>query len=597
MESEPKKGKEETVEKLEENIINNILLKNDSKTFLSDFIVNTMLSEDNKLSKGMKAEDFDIIFSTKEAINTEILHTLIICPNKYDQKSKYCQLLLKGETEFLDKRYDIFNKAIKEDYKSLKIMLTPRIRRNLIFDITSLKYKIFIDGIMQDYQMKHDFKEKDILCLVSHKLKKDPKNPHKFGKQLQILEQLQDPNLKQFWDYYGVVYMIFCIQDESRMKKEYEKFPDKMKKIDNNLNCKIIFFVEQELNKDIKPENPRLRNIFLYNDYGKNYFFLMSPDYKIYKSDNMLFSGDIIEEAIKMKNKEKEDKTKDEKELKRQRYDAFIKLYDFYTKLKDIKYALYFSSEFEVCLKYINENFYISYIDFYKIAADLRPKEYEVVQELTKILKPEDWEDVRKIELYDIPVDFKNNICKVCKEVIGVDKPMYYCYKCPANENKYCSKCVMDHYKNKELKGKKKFIDQKHNLLFFKTRNVESFKQIDKFKLGEDIFTQYNEDNQFENFQRLCYGCKRKFNDSPRYICLNCNKGTLIYGRYHDYCQNCIDHMMNNDEEGKTIQEIKERLYGFETRTLLTNNDTYKHKNDEHVYLMIALEIKDKNEF
>ena len=295
--------------------------------------------------------------------------------------------------------------------------------------------------------------------------------------------------------------MIFCIQDESRMKKEYEKFPDKMKKIDNNLNCKIIFFVEQELNKDIKPENPRLRNIFLYNDYGKNYFFLMSPDYKIYKSDNMLFSGDIIEEAIKMKNKEKEDKTKDEKELKRQRYDAFIKLYDFYTKLRDIKYALYFSSEFEVCLKYINENFYISYIDFYKIAADLRPKEYEVVQELTKILKPEDWEDVRKIELYDIPVDFKNNICKVCKEVIGVDKPMYYCYKCPANENKYCSKCVMDHYKNKELKGKKKFIDQKHNLLFFKTRNVESFKQIDKFKLGEDIFTQYNEDNQFENFQ------------------------------------------------------------------------------------------------
>ena len=188
----------------------------------------------------------------------------------------------------MDKCYDIFNKIIKEDYKSLKIMLTPRIRRNLIFDITSLKYKIFIDGIMQDYQMKHDFKEKDILCLVSHKLKKDPKNPHKFGKQLQILEQLQDPNLKQFWDYYGVVYMIFCIQDESRMKKEYEKFPDKMKKIDNNLNCKIIFFVEQELNKDIKPENPRLRNIFLYNDYGKNYFFLMSPDYKIYKSDNML---------------------------------------------------------------------------------------------------------------------------------------------------------------------------------------------------------------------------------------------------------------------------------------------------------------------
>ena len=37
-------------------------------------------------------------------------------------------------------------------------------------------------------------------------------------------------------------------------------------------------------------------------------------------------------------------------------------------------------------------------------------------------------------------------------------------------ENKYCSKCVIEHYRNKDLKGKKKFIDPKHNLLFFKTR-------------------------------------------------------------------------------------------------------------------------------
>ena len=586
----------ETMEKLEENIINNILLKKDeTKIGLSDFIENILLSENNPLKKGTKDEDFDIIFSTKEAINKEILHTMIICPNRYDQNCKYCQLPLKNEAAFLEKKYDEFNKKIKDDYKSFKIMLTPRIRRNLIFDITTLKYKIFKDGLVQEYQMKHDFKDKDILCLVSHKLKKIPKNPHKFGKQLQILEQLQDPNLAEFWNYYGVVYMIFCIQDENAMKREYEKFPDELKKIPSYLNLKIIFFVE----KEFKIKNPKLRNIFVYNDYGKNYFFLMDPNYKIYKSDHMLFSGDIIEEAIKMKKKEKEDKTKDEKELKRQRYDAFIKLYDFYKKLTDIKYALYFSMEFEICLKYnmAKSSFYISYIDFYKIAADLRPKEYDMVQKLTKILKPEDWEDVRQIELFDIPVNFTENICKVCKKKIEDDKPMYYCYKCPKNENKYCSKCVIEHYRNKDLKGKKKFIDPKHNLLFFKTRKEESFKQIDKFKLGEDIFTKYNEDNQFENFQRLCYGCKRKFNESPRYICLNCNKGTLIYGRYHDYCYNCIEHMMNNDEEGKKIQDFKERLYGFETRTLLTNNEMYKHNNDEHIYLMIALEIKDSNEF
>ena len=226
----------------------------------------------------------------------------------------------------------------------------------------------------------------------------------------------------------------------------------------------------------------------------------------------------------------------------------------------------------------------------------MRPDEYKKVRDWTQILKPEDVEDVREIELFDIPVDFTINKCKKCNKEIGKDEPMYYCYKC-ATKDKYCEQCVLEHYRNKDNIGKKKFIDPEHNLLFFKTRNENSFKKIDKFKLGIDLFKQYDDEKQFENFQRLCYGCKRKFNESPRYICLNCNRGTLIYGRYHDYCINCIEHMMKNDEEGKKIQDIQERIYGYETRTLLTNNETYKHNNDEHVYLMIALEIKDKNDF
>ena len=57
--------------------------------------------------------------------------------------------------------------------------------------------------------------------------------------------------------------------------------------------------------------------------------------------------------------------------------------------------------------------------------------------------------------------------------------------------------------------------------------------------------------------------------------------------------------MMKGDEEGKKYQspETKERIYGYETRTLLTNNETYTHDNDNHVYIMVALEVKDKNEF
>ncbi len=173
------------------------------------------------------------------------------------------------------------------------------------------------------------------------------------------------------------------------------------------------------------------------------------------------------------------------------------------------------------------------------------------------------------------------------------DKHMYHSYKC---NQTYSHECVMKNYNDVEKKGKKKFIDSKHNLLFFKTRNINNFKSIDKFKLGNDIFVN-EKDDQLENCKNLCYGCKRKFDDSPRYICLNCNPCTLIYGRFHDYCVKCIEHMMNGDEEGKKIQEIEERLYGFETKILIENNETYTHNNDEHVYIMIALEVREQNEY
>ena len=598
MEPEPKNVKKS--EELEQEIIDNILFKDQNLAIsFQDLISNTLLSKDNCLSQGMTAQDFDLIFSTQEAIDKEILHTLIVCPNKYDPNSKYCQLLKKEDVKFTEEQYDNFNKLIKNDYKSFKIMLTPRIRRNLIFNITTLKYKKMInDKESEDFEMKHDLKGKDILCLVSHKLKiplKDPKNPHKYGKIIQILEQLQDVKLDEFWNYYGVVYIIFCVQNEEKMKEEYAKFPREMKEVEKSFkNVKIIFFIESQINKE--GVEPKLRNMFIYNTYGKNYFFLMNPEYKIYRADNMLFSGDIVEDSIKLKQKEKEDKTKDQEKIKSQRFEAFINIYNFYTELYKCKYALYFSCEFEICLKYDikKRSFFISYIDFYKIAADLRPKEWEKVQAWTKILKEEDWEDVRKIDITDIHIDFTKNECKICKSIINEKEPMYYCYKC---KDKYCSKCVMDNYNKKENEGKKKFIDKKHNLLFFKTRNKENFKNIDQFKLGNDLFTQVTDDKLFENFQRLCYGCKRKFNDSPRYICINCNKGSLVYGRYHDYCYNCIEHMMKGDDEGDKIQQIEERLYGFETRTLLTNNEVYRHNNNEHIYLMVALEVKDKNDF
>ena len=605
METEPKKTEvEKTSAELEQTIIDKILFKDNLGGIIQDLIENTLLSNENKLSKGMSAKDFDIIFSTFEAIGTEILHTLSVCPNRYDAESKFCQFPKKEEVKYTEDKYDSYNEKIKKYYKSFKIMLTPRIRKNLIFNIASFNFKTFINNEPKDYKMEHKSKDKDICCLITHKLKlklKDPNKPHKYGKIIQILEQAKDKNLIKFWDYYEMIYIIFCVPTESKMRDEYAKFPKEMQEIDKNFkNVKLLFFVEQNINKGRDQTQPKLRNMFVYNNYGKNYFFLMNPENQIYKSDNMLFSGDIIENAIDMKKKNDIQKTEDQEKLKREQYKAFIDIYNFYENLNKLKYALYFGCEFEICLKFNDKTktFFISYIDFYKIASDLRPPEHSSVQEWTRILKYDDLEDVREIEITDIPIDFKVNKCKICGIEIKNDEPMFYCYKCDARD-KYCKKCVLDHYNNKENKGIQKFIDKQHNLLFFKTRNPESFKTIDKFKLGNDIFNKEKDENQFENYQRLCYGCKRKFIDSPRYVCINCNKGSLIYGRYHEYCQTCIDHMMKGDDEGKKLQgeATAERIYGYETRILLTNNETYTHNNDEHVYIMIALEVKDKNEF
>ena len=87
---------------------------------------------------------------------------------------------------------------------------------------------------------------------------------------------------------------------------------------------------------------------------------------------------------------------------------------------------------------------------------------------------------------------------------------------------------------------------------------------LDKPKLGKNRFAEWKDDGDFDRRHSAeCNGCHGDFNGTERYICLNCNKCILIFGRYHYYCQNYIDHMMENDEEGKKIQDIEERLYGF----------------------------------
>ena len=185
------------------------------------------------------------------------------------------------------------------------------------------------------------------------------------------------------------------------------------------------------------------------------------------------------------------------------------------------------------------------------------------------------------------------------KEIAGMNKneinnineqdneDMYYCYKCKI---KYCRSCVITNFTS--AIGKSKFIDQKHNILYFKTRDLQQFKNIDRHKLGNDLFAQCNDNSKLGDHNAVCNGCKLEFRDSPRYLCLQCRPGKLHSDGFFDYCDDCVQHMMKGDDKGKRIQEIEDRLYNEETRILYNEKEMYRHENDNHVYLMIALQYR-----
>jgi hypothetical protein len=460
----------------EEEIIDAILPQT-SQAFLVDYLLNGLTNK--KFCEGLKISDFDIMLSTYNAEDKEIFHSLNICNTKFDPSTAPSRKIIIAED--LCQVIEPFIKGKKlaeKNFKEVTIHVYPKIRRNLRFNITSLTYKVVKDNKVIDYKMEHENTNpdnKDILCICTFKLNG---NKHKFEKILQLLEQFKQFE-KEFFKYHRIAYIIFCIKEENSILEEYEKFPDEIKKINENYDkVRMIFYVSPQGESD-----DEIANMFAYNDLGKSFYFHMNSNHEIYKADNMLHSGDLIEDSINAKNKEKEI-NKSPQQIINERNEAFYAFYNLIKNIKEYKYSLYMSFGFEICLRYdANLSLSISYVDFSHIFAELRTREYNLIKKAADILKPEITE-LEEIPTTDIPVDFSDMECFRCGKKIGNAEDFYYCYKC---KYKYCATCVIDNY-NKN-KGKDKFIDQKHNLLYFKTRDLNSFKNIDIHKLGNDSFS------------------------------------------------------------------------------------------------------------
>ena len=590
MDSQIEENSRAPEEEAEEESIIDKLLPEEIQMGLLDYYENTLFKKDTVFTKGLSKSDYDIILSSLDADNQEIFHSLNICNCKYDPASKASKKVIHYEdlekimNNFLtwknQKEKDFKDNPNNREFAAINMHAYPIVRRNLQIDITTITFKEVKQNQLLDYKiekLKPD--DKDIICFCTFKLNG---KPHKFGKIEQLLNQFKEENLKAFWNYFKLAYFIFCVEDDKTILTEYNQFPPFLKDaIEKNEHAKFIFYI------DPPGEDPeQVMNIFKMSEFEKDYYFMLNKDNVIYKADSMLCSGDIIENYIHRKPQENiniEEKVRDK---------ALCKFYDFVDKIKEFRYNFFFGYQLEVCLKFDeSNNIKISYVHFSHLIAEARTNEYKILQECANIFQP-DLVELTEIKTRDLPIDFTLNKCKVCSRDILKDEEMYYCYEC---KDKYCSKCVMDNFNNS--KGLKKFIDPKHNLLFFKTRDVKQFKNIDLYKLGKNSFSNCKDETKLGNHSMSCNGCGQLENYmNPRYLCLNCRPGLQQDDGFYDYCLDCIEHMNKNDEQGKKYQEQEYELYNQETRFFYEDKTKERHDHNKHVYLMIALEYKEKGD-
>ena len=590
------KGAEKSTEQdITMNDLIDKLITYEYKTWLEDYYLNTLFKKDTEFTKGLSKQDYDIVLSSYEAEGQEIFHSLNICNCKYDpntpasKKIIHYEKLKKIMSKFLkikeEKEKNYKNNPSHDDFAAINMFAYPMIRKNLQFDINSIifkevkknkesnKYEIF------DYKIeKLKPEDKDLIYFVSYKLNGQK---HNWGKIKQLLEQFEEDKLKDFWNIFKMAFFIFCIDEERNILNEYDLFPDFLKEaIDNNSHAKFLFFVDPP-----GESFEQTMNIFNASEFDEDYYFLMNKENIVYKADSMLRSGDIIENSIQ--------RYKDRKEFSQE--EKVKALYDFYNFVHDIKnykYNFFITYNLDVCLKYKEDkngdiNLYICYVYFSHLIAEMKVKEYEIMKRCVDIFKP-DISDISLIDEIDIPIDFNENNCKICKRVILNNEEMYYCYKC---KEKYCANCVMKNFNENE--GLKKFIDPQHNLLYFKTRDLKQFKNIEVLKLGKDNFFNCKDENLLGKHSICCNGCGvLKDYVKPRYLCLSCKPGMKPDYGFCDYCLDCINHMNEDDEQGKIIQEEEFDLYNQETRFFYGDKTKIRHDHNKHIYLMIALEYK-----
>ena len=562
----------------EVNSENRKILKKKTINLLINYI-STIINNKNEINKNLKEEDLDIIISSgngrKKLLSSLTITNIKFDPETYSKKNIDKFIELKNIVDLSDEE----GINLEDEFEKIKFNFIPKLEKGIKFDLSFLDLYIFKHFEKEKIFDKKFFNtqddNRDLLCIYCRKL---DGNKHKFKKIKVLIEKISED--VDFFKKIRKVLLIFEVKSKEDMGEECdERLPFPITELNDkyfNLLFNIKKFDDENSPSQIFLDFHKRKTIYFILDKN-NYIKRIKP---FYGYDSVM---DDVNEFSKL------DFTFKQEEYDK-KLDAFFQFFKFLKNIKEVKYNFYLSYNFELILTYdkIKNALLIKNIIFYRLNAEFLPDEYKLLNTISEIMKPNNTE-LKEVKYAKIEVDFSSMSCIKCGYNFSSNEELFYCYVC---NDKYCFKCVTEHLENNS--GKDKFIDQKHNLLFFKTRDQKNFDKIEQYKLGKNTFVTSESLERFKNVQ--CNGCRNKFSKSPRYICLSCHPGRKPDGGYNDYCQNCIVHMMNEDEDGLDLQKNRDNVYDRNFFLLADENCYMSHNHNTHIYLMVPLSSDDQND-
>ena len=561
-----------------------------TKTILAKYIIHFMKHENYSKFISFKNFRVEVNTSSDKSIINKIFYSVNIYSNYFDEKlhRKPNIPIFEQMKNFHCSLKDECNNKLTESELPIKIDLIPFLQFDMIINFECFNFFFYNGKIFHKFVLKPSISKIDDIMDNKYKLFIYYSNLLNKYDCKSIETSLGDfSKIDKFYDIIGHIYAIIPVLKKDNAVEVYKNIPNIFKnKNDGKLKASIIFLTDDESDGDAI-------NIFmnLYRRMNQNYYFILDKNNKVEEVNSLIKMIINLKKFIANQNQLKDankDKSLDKKLTKEEIHKKvlFSHLFNFINDLGSLNYLFEFSFKMKFYMTLSNNYllFKREKVESIEVGGNLRTKEYNRIKFLFNNIKDENFIcNLNETKTINIDIDFTKEIrCLRCKLKIPNNKECFYCYACKVY---YCYQCVKNNLDTKY--GKSKFIDPKHNLLFFKSRNKDDFMGIDLYKLGKNSFVQCT--NFKYNHSALCDSCHSSSFNGERYICITCHPGLYMTGGYVDYCRKCVEHMMNQDDYGKKIEENVSNIHtnqNFTQNHILLN----KHSHERHIYLMLPLE-------